>query len=192
MNQAISIFWHRRDLRLEDNAGAYEALKGNYPVLPLFIFDKHILDKLEDKDDARVTFIHQEIERLHQELKELGSTIIVKYGYPEEVWTSLLEEYDIKAVYTNRDYEPYALERDHKINDQLSGKGIEFHTYKDHVIFEQLEVTKKDGKPYTVFTPYSKVWKAKLDTQISSYQDQNISYFFKPYPNEEYFSNYLQ
>ncbi len=192
MNSTISIFWHRRDLRLEDNAGAYEALKGDHPVLPLFIFDKHILDQLEDKNDARVSFIHQEILRLQEELNAIGSTMLVRYGYPEDIWKALLEEYKIQAVYTNRDYEPYALQRDQKVKTLLAQSRVGFHSFKDHVIFEQLEVTKKDGKPYTVFTPYSKVWKAKLDTQIASYQDKELSYFFKPYPNETYFSNYLK
>ncbi|GAB5551338.1 MAG: deoxyribodipyrimidine photo-lyase [Saprospiraceae bacterium] len=190
---AISIFWHRRDLRLDDNAGAYEALKGPHPVLPLFIFDKGILDKLEDKADARVTFIHQQIHKLSDRLKGLGSTILVKYGHPEDVWKNLLDTYNIKAVYTNRDYEPYALERDKKVEKILDAKDIPFHTFKDHVIFEKTEVEKKSGGPYTVFTPYSRQWKEKLKSKIASTTEgDQISYYLKPYPNQQYFEHYLQ
>jgi deoxyribodipyrimidine photo-lyase len=179
-NTSISIFWHRRDLRLEDNAGAYQALSASDdPVLPLFIFDRNILDKLEDKDDARVSFIHQEIRRLKKELEALGSTIIVRYGYPEEVWRNLLQEYTIQSVYTNRDYEPYAKNRDQKIKAMLEEQDIPFHTYKDHVIFEGLEVEKKTGGSYTVFTPYSRAWKSKSNSNS-----------FQSYRNEDYFDNY--
>jgi deoxyribodipyrimidine photo-lyase len=189
----ISIFWHRRDLRLEDNAAAYHALKGNHPVLPLFIFDKNILDKLEDKDDARLTFIHQQIHHLSDHLKALGSTILVRYGFPLEVWKSILEIYDVKAVYTNRDYEPYALERDDQIEALLKEKAIPFHTFKDQVIFEKKEIEKQSGGPYTVFTPYSKQWKTKLSSSIEQLEDgSKLSYYLKPYPNDQYFTNYLQ
>lgn len=190
---AISIFWHRRDLRLADNAGAYEALKGPYPVLPLFIFDKHILDKLADQDDARVTFIQEQIQQISARLEGMGSSILIKYGFPEAVWENIVETYDVKAVYTNRDYEPYALDRDQKIEKLLGTKAIPFHTYKDHVIFEKTEVEKKGGGPYTVFTPYSRQWKEKLKSKIAlSAGGEQISYYLKPYPNEQYFSNYLQ
>src|SRR6056297_3533883 len=96
---AVNIFWHRRDLRLEDNAGAYRALRTGEPVLSLFIFDKNILDKLEDKDDARVSFIHQEIKRLKAELEQMGSSMLVRYGYPEEIWQEMLQKYTVQAVY---------------------------------------------------------------------------------------------
>ena len=161
--EKIVVFWHRRDLRIEDNAGLYAALNSGWPVLPLFIFDREILDELTDKDDARVSFIHQEIHRLKQELEaEWGSTLIVKYGFPTTVWKELLETYAIAAVYTNHDYEPYALKRDQDISEMLKKKGIDFRTFKDHVIFEKTEVAKANGDPYTVFTPYSKRWKTKL------------------------------
>lgn len=192
----ITIFWHRRDLRIEDNAGLYRALKeSGHPVLPLFIFDSNILNRLEDKSDARVQFIHDNIEHIHTQLKGLGSSIIVKHGNPIEIWNQLLNEYDIASVYTNRDYETYAIERDDEVQTLLEGNGISFHTFKDHVIFEKKEVTKDDGLPYTVFTPYSRKWKAKLETRPDSYVDKNgknhkLSYYFKPYPNHEYFSNF--
>ena len=159
----IAIFWHRRDLRLQDNAGLFAALKSGHPVLPIFIFDRHILDDLQDKDDARITFIHDQLQSIHNSLAEQwGSTILVKYGHPEQIWASLIEEFDIAAVFTNRDYEPYARDRDQKIENLLKQNGISFHTYKDHVVFEKGEIVKKDGNPYTVFTPFSKRWKARL------------------------------
>ena len=159
----INIFWFRRDLRLRDNAGLFHALKGDYPVLPLFIFDTNILNELEDKKDARVEFIHDCIEALQEQLRELGSDILVKYGKPKKVWSEITEDFDIQAVYTNRDYEPYAKERDGSIEDLLKNKDIEFHHFKDHVIFDQDEVVKDDGDPYVVFTPYSRKWLEKLD-----------------------------
>ncbi len=184
--QTISIFWFRRDLRLHDNAGLYHALKGKYPVLPLFIFDTEILEELEPTD-ARVEFIHQSISQIKKELEKLGSSLIIKYGKPLDIWQKLSQEYDIKAVYTNHDYEPYALQRDEAVKTILQQKETPLHTYKDQVIFEKSEVTKDDGLPYTVFTPYSKKWRKKLATRMS---DDGLSYYFKPYPNEKYFSNF--
>jgi deoxyribodipyrimidine photo-lyase len=177
----ISIFWFRRDLRLEDNAGLYYALKNGMPVLPIFIFDKTILDKLEDKRDRRVEFIHDAILNLSEQLKELGSSIKVFYSTPEKVFKELQKEYDIKAVYTNHDYEPYADERDGAVKDFLLKHKIEFKTYKDQCIFEKDEVTKDDGKPYTVFTPYSRKWKLRL-----------TDFHVKPYPNKKYFKHFTQ
>src|SRR5476649_2659064 len=108
----ISIFWFRRDLRLNDNAGLYHALKSGKPILCLFIFDKAILDELEDKDDARVTFIYETIEALQKELHQYGSSLLVLYDKAEDAWAKLLKEYTITSVYTNHDYEPYAKTRD--------------------------------------------------------------------------------
>ena len=196
--EKISIFWHRRDLRLNDNAGLYRALKeSKYPVLPLFIFDTQILEQLEDKTDARVQFIHDQISLLHQELEALGSSMIIHHGNPIEIWAALLKTYDIASVYTNKDYEPYALKRDGNIAELLSSSNIEFHSYKDQVIFEEKEVTKADGLPYTVFTPYSKKWKEKLNSKVITYIDQNgkshqLSFYLKPYPNHLYHQNYFK
>ncbi len=196
MSKSVSIFWFRRDLRLDDNAGFYRALKNEKNVLPLFIFDREILDKLENKKDARVEFIHNEITRLHAELKEQGSTILVRYGSPEKIWKALLKEYTINAVYTNHDYEPYAKKRDAAVEALLTKKDIPFNTYKDHVIFEKDEVVKGDGDPYVVFTPYSKIWKKKLNSRMVNNTADNvsakISYYFKPYPNKKYFKNLFQ
>ena len=179
--QRITLFWHRRDLRLTDNAGAYEALKKHDNVLPIFIFDKHILDKLEDKADRRVTFIHQNITRIKGELEEIGSSLRVFHATPEEVFETLAEEYEIEAVYTNRDYEPYAKERDEKVTERLKEKGIDLHLFKDQCIFEKDEVTKKDGGWYSVYSPYAKRWK-----------DEITGYYLKSYPNEKYFDHYFQ
>jgi deoxyribodipyrimidine photo-lyase len=196
MSKGISVFWFRRDLRLEDNAALYEALKGEWPVLPLFIFDRHILDKLSNRADARVEFIHQTLVEIKKELKELGSDLLVKYNTPEEAWPEILDEFEVKAVYTNRDYEPYARERDEKIKGLLEKEEIPLRTFKDHVIFEEEEITKKAGGVYTVFTPYSRTWKAKLDeledTIEENGQQAKLSYYLKPYPTEKYFSNFYQ
>ncbi len=157
MTKGISIFWFRRDLRLEDNAGFYQALTSGYPVLPIFIFDSDILDKLP-RDDARVSFIHKTLRKINRSLKGFDSGLAVYYGKPLEVYKQLVKQYTIKAVYTNSDYEPYALERDQAIASYLKNQGIGFHSFTDHVIFETNEIVKLDGTPYVVYTPYSKKW----------------------------------
>ena len=177
----VSIFWFRRDLRLHDNAGLYHALKSGNPVLPVFIFDRNILDKLEDKKDRRVEFIHGVISEMQTKLLELGSNLLVKYGIPEEVFPALMNEYDVSAIYTNHDYETYAHERDGEVREYAMSEGVEFHTYKDHVIFEKNEVLSGAGTPYTVFTPYSRKWKEKLN-----------EFYLKSYPVEEYVDNFLK
>ena len=191
--EKISIFWHRRDLRLHDNAGLYEALRGPHPVLPLFIFDTEILDALEDKDDARVEFIHDHVEGLAKQLTALGSTIRVEHGKPVEVWQRLLQTLPIGAVYTNRDYEPYALKRDELVRQLLTAQGIPLHTFKDHVVFEQQEVVKDDGKPYTVFSPYGRKWRAKLISRPeNAAADVTQSFYLESYPTENFFNHFLK
>lgn len=171
----LAIFWFRRDLRLHDNAGLYHALRSGLPVLPLFIFDRSILNQLHDKKDARVSFIYQRIAILKQQLQSLGSDLVVRYGTPEEVWKELLETYPIRAVYTNRDDEPYALKRDHEVEQFLSQHGATLYAYKDQVIFDRHDVMKDDGTPYTVFTPYAKRWKAKLfNDDLRSYPSDEL------------------
>lgn len=191
-----NVFWFRRDLRLNDNAGLYHALRADYPVLAVFIFDRHILDKLQDKADARVQFLHQTLEDLKKELQSLGSDLLVKYGKPEEIWPKIIAEFDINAVYTNHDYESYAIERDANVAEILAQGGQSFHTFKDHVIFEKLEVTKDDGLPYTVFTPYSRKWRAKLASRMavgeSTYSGLANSYYLESYPNERYFDQWAK
>ena len=180
MKKTISIFWFRRDLRLEDNAALYHALKGEHPVLPLFIFDQNILDKLA-VDDARITFIYQTIEDLKTVLQKQGSDVLVRYGKPESVWPEILKDYEVAAVYTNHDYEPYARERDDNMAEFLRSEKIEFRTFKDQVIFEKGEILKADKTPYTVFTPFFKQWQAKLN-----------DFYLKAYPTKKYFKNFLQ
>lgn len=181
MEKEISICWLRRDLRLEDNAALYHALNGPNPVLVLFIFDTTILDKLNARDDARVTFIYKVIERLGAELKKLGSSILVLNDNPEKAWQEVLKTYKVKNVYANHDYEPYARERDDSLSEFLSSESITFKTFKDQVIFEKDEVVKADGKPYTVFTAYFRQWEKKLN-----------DFYKKAYPVEKYLSNLLK
>ena len=178
---AISLFWFRRDFRLEDNAGLFRALKEGENVQPIFIFDRNILDDLEEKDDRRVSFIYAQIERLKQELESNGSDLWVFYSTPMEVFQTLLKKHTITGLFANKDYEPYALERDKSIYDLFQKHNLTFRAFKDHVIFEKNEVLKDDGKPYTVFTPYSKKWKAKLN-----------DYYIKPYPTENFFIRFNQ
>jgi len=159
--QKVSIFWFRRDLRLDDNRGLYHALKSDFPVLPVFIFDQNILKDLSDKKDARVSFIHQELSEINNELKSKGTQLHTFYSTPLNTFKKLLEEYDIREVHTNRDYEPYATERDAQIEELLKDRA-KFFTHKDQVIFEPDEVLKDDGTPYLVYTPYSKKWLSEV------------------------------
>lgn len=169
----LNIFWFRRDLRLQDNAGLYYSLQDDFPVLPIFIFDKNILDQLEDKSDARVTFIHDSITHLHMLLGEKKSGLSTFYNTPEDVFSSLAEEYDIQSVYTNRDYEPYATRRDGEIELLLKSKGIQFFTFKDQVIFERGEILNGKAEPYKVFTPYKNQWLKKYsESKPQGYQSE--------------------
>jgi deoxyribodipyrimidine photo-lyase len=160
--QGITIFWFRRDLRLEDNVGLFHALQSQYPVIPLFIFDTTILDSLP-KNDARVGFIHDSLSKINQKLQEMGSSILVKKGKTQEVWQALMQEFDVKKVFFNKDYEPYAIQRDLAICDLLEANATSSFSYKDQVIFEEKEITKVDGLPYTVYTPYKNKWLEKYN-----------------------------
>ena len=165
MKKEISICWLRRDLRLFDNKALYHALQSKFPVLLLFIFDTDILDKLHDKKDKRVVFIHQNLILIDEIAKRYGSFLSVLNEQPVKAFETVCDEFEVKEVYINHDYEPYAIERDLKIKAFLTNKNISFNTYKDQVIFEKSEVMKSDGSPYTVFTPYSKIWKQKYLSQ---------------------------
>lgn len=154
----ISIFWFRRDLRLKDNHGLYRALESGKKVLPIFIFDEDILDLLENKLDKRVDFIVQALQTLNSFLKSKNKGIKIFKGKPLEIYKKLSQNYEIEAVYSNEDYEPYAIKRDQEIADFLASKNIAFHQFKDQVIFHKDEIVKADKKPYTVYTPYSKLW----------------------------------
>jgi len=161
MKPKISIFWFRRDLRIEDNVGLYHALSSGNKVLPLFVFDTDILENL-DADDARVTFIHEELTRMHRFLSEVGSSLFVRRGKVTEVFKELIDTFDLQEVYTNRDYEPYATQRDEEAKDFLSLMNVPLLSFKDQVIFETNEIVKQDGSPYKVYTPYSKKWLSQL------------------------------
>lgn len=157
----ISVFWFRRDLRLEDNVALNKALNSGLPVLPIFIFDKNILTDLP-RNDARVGFIHDSLKTINDKLSSLGKSLKIYFGKPIEVWEQVIKEYEVSTVYINEDYEPYAIVRDSKIKSFLEKKEILFYSFKDHVIHEKNEILKKDGTPYTVYTPYSKKWKEKF------------------------------
>ncbi len=187
----INIFWFRRDLRLHDNSGLYHALNAGLKVVPIFIFDSKILDQLQDKVDARVTFIHDTITRLSSDLQDtLGSILDVRYGDPAEVWPQLLHDYEVQSVFANHDYEPYAISRDSQVKDFLSAGGVDFNTFKDHVIFEKDEVIKDDGTPYTVFTPYKRKWLAKLIRD--DWDGKACPLALKSWPSEDLKSNFIQ
>ncbi|MFT3919368.1 cryptochrome/photolyase family protein [Cloacibacterium sp.] len=170
METKINIFWFRRDLRLIDNRALFEALSCQNKVLPIFIFDTEILNQLENKDDKRVDFIFQALEKLNEYLEKSNKSIQIFYGKPLEIYQKLTEKYNIESVFFNEDYEPYTIKRDQKIIDFLNQKGINFYTYKDQVIFQKDEITKADGKPYTIYTPYSKQWLLKFN-------DINLEFF---------------
>ena len=170
-----SIFWHRRDLRIEDNAGLYKALKKSESVIPIFIFDVNILADLPN-DDQRVLYIYKKIEKLKTEYISLGSDLKVFFGNPHDVILDFVKKENIQCVFTNRDYEPYALNRDQSLFNSLESMGVDFSGAKDHVVFEKNEVLKADQKPYTIFTPYSKKWKEKVNEfYLSSYPTLNYT-----------------
>jgi deoxyribodipyrimidine photo-lyase len=157
MKEQIQLFWFRRDLRLNDNCGLYHALNSGKKVLPIFIFDEDILSRLPT-NDARVSFLHQELTNINTQLKNVGASLAVFHGKPLDIFEQLLEQHSIGTVFTNHDYEPYALQRDQEIKAFLQAKGTSFKTFKDQVIFERNEIVKKDGTAYKVYTPYSKKW----------------------------------
>jgi deoxyribodipyrimidine photo-lyase len=174
--QGITIFWFRRDLRLEDNVGLFQALQSEYPVIPLFVFDEAILDSLP-KNDARVSFIHDSLSKINANLKELKSSLLVKKGKTQEVWQALLQEFDVKEVFFNKDYEPYAIQRDLAICELLESNKTAHFSFKDQVIFEEMEITKADGLPYTVYTPYKNKWLEKYQS-MSPVQEYDSSVKF--------------
>lgn len=177
--QNISIFWFRRDLRLEDNHGLFEALKSPDPVLPLFIFDTSIINELEI-DDARITFIYDQLLTLNTELNRINSCIYCKKGDPFKVWEFLINEFNIKSVFANEDYEPYAIKRDDNILNLLNKNQITLNLYKDQVFFAKNDILKADQKPYTIYTPYKNKWLEKFYTnKIPNYPSETIHNFFK-------------
>jgi deoxyribodipyrimidine photo-lyase len=172
MNEPINIFWFRRDLRLNDNRGLFEALKSGRKVLPVFIFDTEILSRLPS-DDKRVRFIYERINLLNKQLFESKGAIAVYFGKPADVFASILSQQQVETVFTNHDYEPYAIQRDTSVSEILTKSGVGFNTFKDQVLFESGEILKPDGKPYVVFTPYSRKWLEKMnETGVGQYDSQ--------------------
>ncbi len=184
----VTLFWFRRDLRLEDNVGLFHALQSPFPVIPIFIFDEAILNSLP-KNDARVGFIHESLSKINTQLLEIGSTLLIKKGTTYKVWQSLLQEFDVQEVYFNKDYEPYAIQRDLEISALLQSNNSSAHSFKDQVVFEEKEITKADGLPYTVYTPYKNKWLEKYKTMapIPEYDTAaHFSNFYKsnfPFPS---------
>ena len=174
----VSIFWFRRDLRLEDNIGLHNALKSDFPVIPIFIFDSEILENLEDKKDRRVDYIHQSLEAVNSELKKHKSTLLTYYGNPFDIFKDLSKKIDIQEIFCNRDYEPQAIKRDKKIYEYFKDVNIPFKAYKDQVIFDKNDIVKKDGLPYTVYTPFSKKWKEVLSPDHYKSVDLNFENLF--------------
>ena len=180
MNKTYTMFWFRRDLRLFDNAGLFKALKHETNVLPVFIFDEDILKKLPESD-LRVQFIQETVDKLKKELQKKNCDLLVEIGKPLEVWKKLIETYQVKAIYTNHDYEPYAIARDQAVQKLCEKNKIEFKTFKDQVIFENKEVVTDQENPYTVYTPYKKKWLKSLSP-----------FYLKSYPVELYEQNYAK
>jgi deoxyribodipyrimidine photo-lyase len=173
------IFWFRRDLRLQDNAGLFHALSSGAKVLPVFIFDTAILDRLTNPADKRVNFIYREIEALKEQIRAFGSDLLLLYDTPAMAFKWLLANFSIHAVFCNEDYEPYGIQRDTEIMQLLANHSVSFNTYTDHVIFSPRKVCKDDKQPYTVFTPYAKKWKAMLEKEAPA-----------EYPTQSYFTNF--
>lgn len=184
MKQKVALFWFRRDLRLDDNTGLFHALQSGVPVIPLFIFDDEIVEHLP-QNDARVSFIYDSLQKINEELTTVSSSILVKKGKTVEVWRSLLEEFDIQSVFFNKDYEQYAIKRDTTICELLKENNIASFSFKDHVIFEEKEITKSDGLPYTIYTPYKNKWLEKY--QLSgSITENDTKPFLENFAKNQY------
>jgi len=177
----IAVFWFRRDLRLQDNRGLFQALNSSYPVLPIFIFDRNILEPLSDKKDKRVNFIYDIVKKINDDLKTFHASLFIMHDEPLKAFEKLCSRFYVREVYANHDYEPYAIKRDKEIAEYLQSKEIAFQTFKDQVIFEKAEIVKNDGTPYTVFTPYSNRWKEEYKAQKPVF-----------YPSEKTGANFLK
>ncbi|MBP1224678.1 cryptochrome/photolyase family protein [Flavobacterium sp. 1355] len=173
--QKANFFWFRRDLRLDDNIGLFHALQSDFLVIPLFIFDEDILENLP-KNDPRVNFIYDSLQEINKQLLEINSSVLIKKGKSFEIWKSLLTEFDIQEVFFNKDYEPFAIKRDLAIFSLLQENNIKVSSFKDHVIFEEKEIVKSDGLPYTVYTPYKNKWLEKyhLSGQAAEYDTKPL------------------
>lgn len=183
--ESINIFWFRRDLRTDDNHGLFQALNAGLPVVPLFIFDPSVLAQFPDSSDPRLTFIHNNLKALDTEFRKHNSSLQVYFSTPEVVFGQLTSKYSVHSVYCNTDYEPKAIARDQNVMRLLQEKGIDFYSYKDQVIFHQDEVIKANGSPYTVFTPYSKKWKEKLETDpILFFESERLLFMLKHFQSD--------
>ncbi|MBD3639309.1 MAG: deoxyribodipyrimidine photo-lyase [Crocinitomicaceae bacterium] len=184
----VSVFWFRRDLRLEDNVGLHHALKSGMPIVPIFIFDENILDDLP-VDDPRVNFIYDELKEIHIRLQRFDSGLHIFYGQPIDIWEQIVDQFEIAQVFCNRDYEPYAHKRDAEVEEFLQSKGIQLKQYKDQVIFEEFDVVKDDGTPYTVYTPYMKKWKTTYaENPPKKLSANNYNHLYpgvKPFPTKQ-------
>ena len=180
MKKKVSIFWFRRDLRLQDNCGLSHALQSSYKVLPIFIFDEEILSELP-KNDARISFIYETLNAINNELRKENSSLLAKKGNVIQVFKDIFNEYDVQSIFFNKDYEPYAINRDNKLKSFFLQSGVQFNSYKDQVVFEEAEIVKNDGLPYTVFTPYKNKW-------LEKYHSTNIQKF----PSEALKDNFLK
>lgn len=179
--ERINIVWLRRDLRLHDNHALHRALTAGLPVLPVFIFDQAILSNLDDKVDRRVDFIYQALQFLNDQLRTNGRQIVILHGYPAGIWRNLLKQFQIHTVFVNRDYEPYARQRDAEVAQLLQTQGVHFESCKDQVVFEPLDILKADKRPYTVYSPYRKKWEGQLSSD-----------FLTHYPSEKYLSRIIK
>ncbi len=169
-----NIFWFRRDLRLYDNHGLSVATNNSLKVIPIFIFDISITDKLP-KDDRRINFIHDNLVKIDSELKmKFNSSLNIFKGDPLKIFKQIISDYKINTVFTNNDYEPYALTRDKSIIELLKKNQIQFKSFKDQVIFEKNDVVKDDGKPYVVYSPYMRKWKTNLNENLSNITEKEV------------------
>jgi len=175
------LMWFRRDLRVQDNAALYQALKACQQVFCVFVFDRGILDTLP-RADRRVEFIHASLHSLDGQLHQLGAAhgnqgagLLVVHDHAAKALPRLAAELSVDAVFANHDDEPQSLSRDAAVEAALEGQGVAFHSFKDHVVFERQEVLTQAGKPYSVFTPYKNAWLKKAD-----------GFYLKPYPVEHY------
>lgn len=185
--EKVNIFWFRRDLRIDDNHGLFEALNAGLPVIPVFIFDPEILAHFPNPNDARLTFIHRCLSDLHRQFREYNSGLQIYFSSPEVVFGQLSSKFPVHSVFANADYEPAAVSRDLRVEKILQNKGVNFRTFKDQVIFHQNEVVKADGSPYTVFTPYSKKWKEMLGIQDIQFFDSEKLLFMLQHLSSDYF-----
>nr|WP_236025458.1 deoxyribodipyrimidine photo-lyase [Flavobacterium geliluteum] len=184
MKQKVNFFWFRRDLRLDDNTALFHALQSVLPVIPVFIFDDAILERLP-QNDARVSFIYDSLQKINEELAKVQASILIKKGKTAEVWKSLVEEFDIQNVFFNKDYEPYAIKRDVAISALLKENNVGSFAFKDHVIFEEKEISKSDGLPYTIYTPYKNKWLEQYRI-LGSVAENDTQPFFANFAKNDY------